>query len=163
MKVLIVEDDYYKLVQISAFIGQCLPGAELVTAKAVHSAKQKIREILPDLVILDMSLPSYDIGKQESGGLPETFGGRELLGYLDFLDCAAPVVVVTQFEKFGRDEEEMDLHTLGEALKTSYPANYRGIIFFQSASDAWKLELSRILREVMPSASATEGSNAGTK
>ncbi|WP_075306391.1 hypothetical protein [Hyalangium minutum] len=138
MNVLIIEDDQFKFKQLSSFVKEAFPLCTILSARSVHSGKIEIRARSFDIVLLDMSLPSYDIGGEEPGGRPQAFGGRELLGYMDFLELATPVIVVTQFERFDTGDDEIEIETLGETLKESYPGNFRGIIYYNAASEQWK-------------------------
>lgn len=150
MRILVVEDDHHKLRQLRAFLTEIVGGLSLIEAGSVASGKDFIRQGAFDLVVLDMSLPSYDIDmdRQEPGGTPQPFGGRELLGYLDFQGSDTPVVVVTQFERFNPGPEEVGLKSLGQQLAQQYQINFRDIVYFNTASDSWKTSLRRAIEGI---------------
>ncbi|WP_126933660.1 response regulator [Corallococcus sp. AB018] len=148
MKILIVEDDQFKSKQITALVRESFPAASMAYARSVHSGKEEVRQGEVDFILLDMSLPAYDIGSNDPGGRPQAFGGRELLGYMDFLGLSIPTIVVTQFERFGVGEEEMDILTLGSILRTSFSDNFVDIIYYNVASEQWKHSLRRAFLSV---------------
>ncbi|QDE84143.1 response regulator [Myxococcus xanthus] len=148
MNALIVEDDPYKLSELKAFLVDAVPGASVAAARSINSAKAHIRNGGIELLLLDMSLPSYDIGASEPGGRPHAFGGREILGYIDFLELALHVVVVTQFERLGSGVDEVDIQTLGASLKEAYPRQFCEIVYFNAASEQWKNDLREAIRKI---------------
>jgi CheY-like chemotaxis protein len=150
VRILVVEDDHHKLRQLRVFLSEIIEGLSLLEAGSVASGKDLIRQGMFDLVVLDMSLPSYDIDmdRHEPGGTPQPFGGRELLGYLDFRGLDTPVVVVTQFERFNPGPEEVGIESLGQQLEQQYQVNFRDIVYFNTASDAWKSSLQRAIEGI---------------
>src|SRR5688572_24536067 len=98
MKILVVEDDENKRVEISQFLQQAYPDVAVELARSVQSGLRYIKNHSPTLILLDMSLPNYDTGPDEPGGTPHIFGGRELLRQLDRFDINVPAIVITQFE-----------------------------------------------------------------
>jgi len=142
MKVLIVEDDSVKLQKINDYICEILRDSSLVLANSVQSALRNIRSQNFDLIVLDMSLPTFDIGPNESGGRPQGFGGREILRQMDRSGIRSHVVVVTQFEAFGTKRGTVDIDRLKEMLAEEYPNNFKEIIYYSAINDSWKLKLS---------------------
>ena len=70
MRVLLVEDEAPKLANLKDFLRRGYPEFEVATAKSVRSAVDALRVHDADfaMVILDMSLPTFDIQNNESGG-----------------------------------------------------------------------------------------------
>jgi CheY-like chemotaxis protein len=79
MKLLIVEDDDNKQSQISSFLNSQYSDLTLEVARSLKSGLKQIRTFNPDLVLLDMTLPTYDVGPDEPGGSTHALGGREFL------------------------------------------------------------------------------------
>jgi CheY-like chemotaxis protein len=149
MRILLVEDDGFKSGQLKDFLSNLRTDTEIQMARSVASGKEALRQNRFDVIFLDMSLPSYDIDRYEPGGTPKIFGGSELLGYIDFLDYATPVVVVTQFERFSTGEDEVDIHSLGKNSASDYPDNFKAIVYFNAASEKWKADLTKVLLELI--------------
>jgi CheY-like chemotaxis protein len=80
MKILLVEDDEYKIDLIVPFIKSMILDVDLTFAASVKSAKKELdndNEI--HVVLLDMTLPTFDMTAGSSGGRPQGFGGLEVL------------------------------------------------------------------------------------
>lgn len=80
MKILIIEDDKNKLKQVTSFLRKIYINTEIIERYSYNSG---IRELLTgsrfDLLLLDMSMPTFDITSVESGGRPKPFAGKEIL------------------------------------------------------------------------------------
>jgi hypothetical protein len=98
-----------------------------------------------DLIVLDMSLPTFDMGPTESGGRPQGFGGAELMRHMERSEREMPVVIVTQWERFGKKPKEIGLPELTRSLQEEHPTMFRGLIYFSSSHEAWKNELKKHL------------------
>ena len=90
-----------------------------------------------DFILLDMSLPTYDVGPSETGGRPQSFGGRELLRYIDRKNIIIPVIVVTQYERFNKGQEYLDLDGLHKMLMREHSLTYRACVLCGTNED-WK-------------------------
>jgi CheY-like chemotaxis protein len=147
MKILLVEDDGFKKKRISEHIENVHKHVDLIHSSSVNSAKRSIKTENIDLVLMDMSLPTFDITGDEAGGRPHTFGGKELLSYMFYRKIYVPVFVITQFERFQGEEGDVDVKALKKLLEKEYSAIFRNIISFSHLSDLWKSDLDIILRE----------------
>ena len=143
-RVLVIEDDPNKSSLLRTFLRELLPSADVIERRSFHSG---LREALtgPDLIVLDMTLPTYDISSTEKGGRTRPYGGREILSELKRRSVIVPVVVVTQFESFGEGEETMTLDQLRLQLEEEFSASYKGAVFYQAAESDWR----RALRDVI--------------
>src|SRR5664279_1242884 len=108
MNILLVEDEAPKQQHISSAIFDVQPEAEVRIARSVRSAIDEMRKRQPDLMLLDMSLPTFDVGPTESGGRPQNFGGSEILRYMDLYELHVPTVVVTAYEAFSKAGQPID-------------------------------------------------------
>jgi CheY-like chemotaxis protein len=149
MNILIVEDDENKRTQIVQFLQQEYPGCVFRVERSLQSGLRHIRSSSPDLVLLDMTLPNYDAGPDESGGQTHKLGGREFLRQMDRFDILAPVIVVTQFETFGKGEKAIDLATLDRDLRRDHSAVYRGAVYYHAARDGWKQDLKNSIQKLL--------------
>jgi len=147
MKILLVEDDPNKSGKIRHFIGDSIPGAELVCRPSYQSGLAAALGERFDLILLDMSLPTYDIHGADQGNRTRAFGGREILDALKRRGSRLRVAVVTQFETFGDGADAMTLGQLNEQLRREYPDNYVGTVFYQPSETTWQQEMARLLRQ----------------
>ncbi len=150
MNILLVEDDEFKLKRIRDFIISNFSSVNLTEAASVGSAKTAIKKTKVDLILMDMSLPSFDVNSDESGGRPHTFGGKELMAYMKYKNIYIPVIVITQFEKFKSEEGELDLKNLNKNFKKEYSGIYVATIAFSHLNDVWMDDLgSHIKRSLV--------------
>jgi CheY-like chemotaxis protein len=132
MNILLVEDEGPKRNNIIRALRTIVSGATTAQARSVSSAIAHLRSATPDLILLDMSLPTFDIGPGEPGGRPQGFGGIEVLRYIDRFGLKVPVIVVTAYEAFSRDGQQIDLDALKSQLERAHPKTFRGVVFYNS-------------------------------
>jgi CheY-like chemotaxis protein len=157
MRVLVVEDDENKRNQLRQFLRDSFPQFEVEVERSLQASLRRVRRQQPDLVLLDMTLPNYDPGPDEPGGQTHIFGGREFLRQLDRFDIILPVIVVTQFETFGKAPNTKLLGDLDRELRAEHGACYRGVVYYHSAILGWKEHLKQRISEVI--AGRDEGSS----
>lgn len=144
LKILLVEDETPKITQIELFLrGLCIP-MEIKYAKSVNSALDMLDEAIPDLMLLDMSLPTIDISFGESGGRAQGFGGIEVLRYMFFSEIKCPTIVVTGYEAFPRVGGDVDISELGKELKEEFPDLLLATLHYNSTYETWKNELREV-------------------
>lgn len=146
MKILIIEDDENKGVQLSQFLHDTFTPIDLQLARSLQSGLRLIRQNRPNLVLLDMTIPNYDTGPDEPGGTTHIFGGREFLRQMERFDIDVPVIVVTQFETFGKPP--VGLKELDAELMAAHPSVYRGVVYYHASIHGWKEELKRFIEQV---------------
>lgn len=143
LRILLVEDEVPKSTQIELFLrGLCLP-MDISFARSVNSALDSLEECIPDLLLLDMSLPTIDvdISNKESGGRPQGFGGIEVLRNMKYSGISCPTIVVTGYEAFPREGGDLDISQLRLELEAEFPDVLRGILHYNSTYETWKSEL----------------------
>jgi CheY-like chemotaxis protein len=141
LRILVVEDEAPKREHICSFIQSGWPGTDIKTAKSVRTGIEEILQGNIDLLILDMSLPTFEVGANESGGRPQNFGGAEIMRYMDLYDIDIPVIVVTAYEAFSRAGRAIDHESLNEQLARDHPRFYKGLIYYNSLFAEWKKDL----------------------
>ena len=151
MKVLLAEDDSHKGEQLRGFLKALLPGATVTEARSFRSTVRALRREAFDALLLDMSMPVFDITDDEAGGRHDPYAGREVLAEMDRFGVKCPVIVVTQFDRFGSAERGTTLAELDAELVQAYPANYCGYVFFDTISETWREALrARLLDAGIP-------------
>lgn len=149
MKVLIVEDEDPKLRHLTEFLGETYPLADFEIARSANSALEAIEDHEFDLILLDMSIPTFDIGEGEGGGRPQGFGGTDILRFVKVEDLSVNVVVVTGYDAFEKKGgERMGIDDLKESLTAEFPRNFIDIIYFNTTYDGWKMSLVGIVEKL---------------
>ena len=147
MRVLLVEDIDDKANDILAFMEQEFPSFDVKRCKAYNSAQETIFESEDefDLILLDMSMSTYDLETDASGGLPEPQAGRDLLEGMFLREITTPVIVVTMYNVFGRKE----LSAFHKELLADFPQNYKDYVYYSAQRNDWKKELKNKINKVL--------------
>ncbi|OZO04546.1 response regulator [Pseudomonas sp. IB20] len=149
IKILLVEDETPKITQIELLLRSlCIPMC-LTYAKSVNTAMDKLDELTPDLILLDMSLPTIDvdISSGENGGRPQGFGGVEVLRYMVLSGIKCPTIVITGYEAFPREGGDLDISQLSLELKSEFPDMLKTVLHYNSTYETWKIELRAAFAE----------------
>jgi len=149
MKMLIVEDDEKKRNQLEKFILLMFPECTVSIAKSYNSAVKAIVNNKYDIILLDMTMVTFDIGKDEDGGRPQAYAGREVLRQMDRRNIKTPVVVITQFNNFGEGKDSLTLDELNASLKRNHTDNYIGAIYYSNINDNWKTQLIETIKIIL--------------
>ena len=144
MKVLIIEDDINKLHAIMDYVKR-LGLSETTTKTSFHSGLKELESQPYDLVLLDMSMPAYDISVHENGGRPLPLAGKDILYKMWRRKNKCKAIVITQYEDFGGTS----LISLDEELKKSFPEIYLGAVYYNTMQEGWKNILKDLLSDVM--------------
>ncbi|MFM5335799.1 hypothetical protein ACET97_04550 [Aeromonas enteropelogenes] len=146
---MIIEDQQDKRDDIANLLCKWLniDNTSISSCSSLHSALRSIVYDEPyDLVMLDMSLPTFDISSEEpTGGTSESYGGKELLYQMMLRDTKYPTVVVTQYMSFNKGS--IDLLDLDQEFQREFSDFYLGYVYYNAAVDDWKNALIKILGE----------------
>lgn len=147
-QILLVEDEAPKRHHIENLLRDLTPRARILIARSVNSALDVLDKDAIDLLILDMSLPTFDVGERERGGRPQGFGGTEVLRNMTMSEIGCPTVVITGYEGFVREGgSTVDLTQLRAELLEEFPSVLRAVLHYNSTFDEWKRVLSATLTE----------------
>lgn len=135
MKILFIEDNPQKLKQVCDFLEQQYENIDLTIRKSYNSGlRELIRNNSYSLILLDMSLPNYDIEPGESGGDFEKYAGKFLLSEMYRRDITTNVLIITMYLNYVDEEFSTE-------LKDNFP-NYLGVVYYNvKEPDGWKNEL----------------------
>lgn len=146
-RILLVEDYEEKANNILAFLKQEFTDYEVIQRTSYNSAQEEIFEHGGDysLILLDMSMSTYDLSTDASGGLPEPSAGQYILEGMFLRQIMTPVIIVTMYNVFGR--KQLDAFDID--LKKDYPQNYRSYVFYSSQRNDWKIHLKKQIKEII--------------
>lgn len=142
MRILIIEDDVNKLNAISAFLDR-YRYISYHHESSYHSGMRRLLANRYDLLLLDMSLPVYDVTSQETGGRPLALAGRDILFQLRRRKSELKAIIVTQYEDF----DGLSLSELDYDLSQEFPINYLGYVYYNTTQDSWKENLGKFLSQ----------------
>ncbi len=149
MEILYVEDEQNKARQVIQVIKENIPSVNILLRNSYNAALMEIGRENLDLILLDMSLPLYDVSEAmeyEEDNDFETFAGIDLLEELVRIDSKKKVIIITAFDVLGEDDNRINLMQLDEKMKKEYCDNYRGIIYYSSSSLEWCHKLVELIK-----------------
>lgn len=148
--VLIVEDDVHKLSALSEFFESEFPCFQCVVARSVNSAIVTLSQHCVDLAVVDMSLPGYDIVPGRRAGVPEGFGGEDVLRFIEDLHPSTYTVVVTQLAEFSDPATQVTkpLGQLATELSAQLGEKYLGLVSYSGRYARWRDELRDMIRSI---------------
>jgi CheY-like chemotaxis protein len=146
MHILLVEDEDPKRRHLERLLRENVTDLRLRVARSVTSAIEELEEKRPDLLLLDMSLPTFDVGDTEGGGRPQGFGGIEVVRHMKLSGLQCPLIVITGYEAFPKGSGQVRLATLEKELRTEFPEMINGVLHFNSAFDEWKDDLLSLMK-----------------
>ncbi|MHC1789010.1 response regulator [Solidesulfovibrio sp.] len=115
---------------------------------SVRSGLEALKKNEFDLLLLDMTLPTFDITPTEEGGLPQPYGGRELLLQLKRFSKPTPAIVISGFDRFGEGHSGMSLEELNQQLAKDNNKSYKGAIYYSTFDDNWMQNLNSLIKSI---------------
>lgn len=145
MKILLIEDDKYKCEDVKSNIEHFFSGIFVDTVK---SYKQGVMNSLYgnyDLLLIDMTLPTYDSESDSIQGDSLKNGGEMIVNEVYDEGKFVKFAIVTQYETF--DGETLDV--VERRLKRLCGENYLGCVKYCSYKEDWKESLKKIIDYVI--------------
>lgn len=141
MKILIVEDEFDKREKIKLEVRHILgEGVDILESESLRGGlKAVLTAKSVDLILLDMSMPSFDVSDDPGGEDPESFAGLELMSQMKLRGISIPVLVVTQYKSFGKGG--VTLEELIERMSSEFSGFFKGTIYYSSSLEGWKKQL----------------------
>lgn len=157
MKILIIEDNDIKINYICQQLSDITEAEEILVKRSYQTGLEAVMTIPVNLVLLDMSLPTFEIGVGEDGFHFDAFAGREILAEMKRKGRMTSVVLITQFVTFGEGDEQTTLEELDAQLRAEYSPFYLGSIYYGAGETHWREQLSTHLTRRRTRPEATEG------
>lgn len=144
MKILVIEDDDNKYEPIKdALLEIYNIDLSIQQRRSYQSGLELLYNESFDLLILDMSIPSFDITHSDDGGDTLDRGGEYILEEMDREGIIIKSIIITQYEDFGG----VSLTEIDETLKEEFKNSYLGCISYNTRYESWRIELEEMLKE----------------
>ncbi|EKN5094275.1 response regulator [Yersinia enterocolitica] len=149
--ILLAEDETPKQKHIEEFLKQYNAEFNMIITRSVNSTLDAIEDNDIDLLLLDMSLPTYEIGDRENGGRPQGFGGINILRHMKLEGIIINTIVITGYEGFKRNENDTDKSIHVNLVQLRYELNrdfseiFLDLLHFSSIDKTWESRLIEIL------------------
>lgn len=151
MKFLLIEDEAGKRSAICNHIQEVLgTEAEVFECESLRAGlKELVSDRLYDLILLDMSMPGFDVSLSDPlGGEPESFAGQEIMAQMKLRGIRTPTAVVTQYKAFAKGS--IGLSDLVDRYKREYSDFFVGVIYYSTAAETWKREMADLIARYRP-------------
>ncbi len=149
MKVYIVDDEEGKAQNIHEFMHRVVPECQIEIYRSFQKGLRALITSPPDLLLLDMTMPTYEVGPRESGGRDRRYAGREIVRQLKRKKLSVPVIVITQYEQFEEGGKDVDLDTIRNELLEKFPDNFVDAIYYNASDSQWMLTLERLVLPIL--------------
>jgi ActR/RegA family two-component response regulator len=144
MRILLVEDDSFKMNAVISALEKITIKYELTTVVSLREAMTAVDNQVFDFVILDMAIPSHN----SDGGTIDTYsqpvGGLDVLLYLSTNIRSERVAILTQYPTVEYDRQHVPLKKLVKILHGADIHNIVAAILFDER-EQWKIELITVI------------------
>nr|WP_298331955.1 hypothetical protein [uncultured Christiangramia sp.] len=142
MKILIVENDSIKSSQVITFLkDEVSKDLNFEVKRSYQSGLEAILTDIFDFLILDMSIPTFDITTTDDGGETLDRGGELILQEMERENIEIKSLILTQYEEF----DSISLEEIDNELKNEYSDFYLGCIYYNISEDKWQNDLKEVL------------------
>lgn len=147
-KLLVVEDNEYKRKRICEVIESNFNNWTVEQCYSFNSAWRLISKEEYDVVILDMSLPTFDKTESEPGGVFRVFGGKELARKMTKRNIKSKFLFITQYKNFSDNTSSCSFDSLKTELLESYRKSCIGFVLYSNTQSEWRDEILTAIREL---------------
>ncbi|MNG62702.1 hypothetical protein D3C78_46420 [compost metagenome] len=134
----IVEDSDLKIQKIESFLlTNNYTKDQIMIFKSYQSGVQAILKAPPELIILDMSIPTFDKSIDSREGRLRPLGGYDVMKKILFNKIKTRVVVLTQLEFFGEGVEKISFDQLKLKCSENFSDIFLDCIYYSPTESSW--------------------------
>lgn len=143
-RILIIEDNEPKLNRIKKYCTDTWPECVIEYRSSYNSALSEVihHGKTYDVILLDVSMNTYDITGEESDREQEPLAGSNILRFMKLRKIFVPVIVVTMYESF---VDGIKIDRLDEGFKEKYPEFYKGYVYYSLKNEDWINNLNTLM------------------
>jgi CheY-like chemotaxis protein len=134
----IVEDSDLKIQKIESFLldNGCNKD-KICIFRSYQSGLQAILKSPPELIILDMSIPTFDKSIDSREGRLRPLGGYDIMKKILFNKIETKVIVLTQLEFFGEGTEKISFEQLKNKCIENFSNIFLDCIYYSPTESSW--------------------------
>ncbi len=142
-RLLIIEDNEAKLNRLRQFCEENLTDYEVEDRRSYNSALSEVvhNGKSYDLILLDVSMNTYDISPEVSDGEQEPLAGSNILRFMKLRKIKVPVIVVTMYESF---VDGIKIDKLDDGFREKYSEFYKGFVYYSLRNEDWIKRLKEL-------------------
>lgn len=144
----VVEDDALKASRVRDFLVSQYLNSEISCLGSFNTGLKAILERTPDILILDMTLPTFERSSNSREGRIRPLGGYELLRKLKLRGIVTKAIVVTQLERFGDGASQQTFQEIHMRCEVEFPGIYVAGVYFDQSGLLWQKTLGDILKNI---------------
>lgn len=144
---LFIEDNPHKRSRIVDFLTERAHEFSITEALSFTSGSKKLETEYFDLILADVSLPTFDKTLTDSGGRFRAFGGLEIARKLARSQTGSPIAFITQYRSFSEKGTSYSFEELKEELSQVCGNQFLGMVFYDASLSAWKDQLNLIISQ----------------
>jgi CheY-like chemotaxis protein len=146
MRILIIEDNDIKYGLVKDCLSEIDQSIGTQRACSYQSGLETLSKDSFDFIILDMTLPVYDVAHSLVVMDVLTFGGELILRETERKNILAKFIVLSQYNTFIRKNKEVTFSELKTELMEKYGRSVLGCVRLDSSSVHWKNEITILIR-----------------
>lgn len=143
MLIYLIEDDPQKTEKIATYVRELSPTAELRVLRSYQSGLKEIEKETPNFIVMDMTLPTFDMTGVARHGRPRSLGGYEIMRKIKLRGLSIPTFVISALETFG--DGKITFEEIRGRCQDEFPGTFLGATFFRLSSDEWKPALKEAI------------------
>lgn len=147
IKILIADDNLDKQNTIKGVLETASLNVEISYAHSYNSTIKNLKSNSFDIVLLDMSMPTFD-AREGATSTIKPLAGRDVLSKLKYKQSKVKVIVITQFDVFGRMTDTIELKDLELNLQENFSDNFKGCIYYDPRSSVWNEKLVKLIKGI---------------
>ncbi len=146
-RLLIIEDNDSKLNRLRQFCEENLVDYDIEDRRSYNSALSEVMHngMHYDLILLDVSMNTYDISPEEADGEQEPLAGSNILRFMKLRKIKVPTIVVTMYESF---VDGIKIDKLDEGFREKYPEFYKGFVYYSLRNEDWITHLKELIAKL---------------
>ena len=144
--ILIIEDEKIKIERLKDFFSKDSITIKESFQSGVLELKSNYKNY--DLLILDMTIPLWESGKNDLGGNYEQFGGEKVLREMKRRKLFVPTILFTMFDIFPTKTDSITFKEINEQYLIDFNSFYHGAVFYNSIDDSWKDNMKTIIYQI---------------
>lgn len=144
-RLLIIEDNEPKLNRLRQFCEENLQGYDVEDRRSYNTALSEVvhNGRSYDLILLDVSMNTYEVNGDASDGEQEPLAGSNILRFMKLRKIAVPVIVVTMYESF---VDGIKIDKLDEGFREKYAEFYKGYVYYSLRNEDWIKRLKELTK-----------------
>lgn len=146
-RLLIIEDNEPKLNHLRQFCEKYLPDYDVEDRRSYNTALSEVVHFgnSYDLILLDVSMNTYEVNGDASDGEQEPLAGSNILRFMKLRKIKVPVIVVTMYESF---VDGIKIDKLDEGFREKYSEFYNGFVYYSLRNEDWIKRLKELTQKL---------------